>query len=136
MSEIVTFQTRNGVVLPRDMAEYFSAINGMGELGTTDDDLFCFFRLQDLASIADRVPDRASRFHDAHRYFIFADHSISLPSYAIRLHSGDSDANPVASVYTDGGALEVEDFFESFSDFVRHYLDDPNGTCVTFPNIR
>lgn len=127
------FETSHGVTLPSDFRDYISTVDGMGEIGTTDNDLFCFFSLSDLVSIADYVPDRAGRFDDAHQYFLFADHSISLPSFAIRLASDSSVGGAVAAVFTDEGALEVEDFFDTFTDFLRSYLDDPDGTSATFP---
>jgi hypothetical protein len=115
------------------MREYFLTVNGMGPLNVVDDDLFNFLPLQDLITIAEQLPDRCSKFAEASNYFIFADHSIGLPSYAIRLSSNANDANPVASVFSDFGALEVEVFFDSFSDFVNHYLDDPHGTSASLP---
>jgi hypothetical protein len=36
-------------------------------------------------------------------------------------------------VYSDFGAIEVEVFFNSFTDFVNHYLDDPRGTAAALP---
>lgn len=133
-ASITAFEARHNVKLPPDFRAYISTVDGMGEIGTTDEDLFCFFSLSDLVSIAENVPDRAAKFDDAHRYFIFADHSISLPSFAIRLTDDPATGCPVAAVFTDGGALEVEDFFNSFTDFLRSYLDDPNGTSATFPS--
>ena len=133
-SAIFGFEARHRVSLPADFREYISTVDGMGEIGTTDNDLFCFFALTDLVSIAENVPDRAAKFDDAGRYFIFADHSISLPSFAIRLTDDPAIGCPVAAVFTDSGALDVEIFFESFTDFLRSYLDDPNGTGATFPH--
>jgi hypothetical protein len=132
-SEICAFESRHNVRLPDDLRLYFLSVDGMGEKGTYDEDFFSFWQLSDVISIAEMLPDRCVRFGDAHRYFIFADHSINLPGYAIRLSSDPADVNPVASVFFDFGALEVEDFFESFTDFVSQYLDDPFETSVALP---
>jgi hypothetical protein len=130
---ITAFEDRHGIRLPTDFHNYISTVDGMGDIGTTDNDLFCFFPLSDLVSIAEFVPDRANMFAEASRYFVFADHSISLPSFAIKVNSDSSAGGPVASVYSDGGALAVEDCFDSFGDFLRSYLEDPNGTSAIFP---
>jgi hypothetical protein len=132
---IAAFESCHDVLLPTDLRVYFAAVNGMGDLGTCDNDLFHFLQIDNITTIAAFVPDRCSLFQDAERYFIIADHSISLPSYAIRLSSNLADQNPVASVFTDRGALQVEDFFGSFTDFVTHYLDHPVETSVTFPRM-
>jgi hypothetical protein len=130
---VAGFELRHRIVVPSDMREYFLTVNGMGPLNIVDDDLFNFLPLQDVVTIAEQLPDRCSKFAEAPNYFIFADHSIALPSYAIRLSSNVRDANPVASVFSDFGNLEVEVFFNSFSDFVNHYLDDPHGTSAALP---
>ncbi len=132
-AEIAAFEARHNAVLPRDMRAYFLAVNGMGERGTCDNDFFSFWPLQDLITIAEDLPDRCSNFTDASRYFMFADHSIALPTYAIRLSSNPADPNPIASIFADFGAFEVENFFDSFTDFVDHYLDDPVETSVALP---
>ena len=118
---------------PDPFDSLFDSLNGMGDRGTCDDDFFCFWALADVESISEHLPDRCSRFADASHYFIIADHSISLPSYAIRLSADSSAANPVASLFADSGAIAVEDYFESFTDFVLHYLDDPVETSAAFP---
>jgi hypothetical protein len=128
------FETRHRLKLPSDFRAYLAAVDGMGEDGTCDEDMFCFFQLADLRTIADLVPDRVSSFPDAQRFVIFADHSISLPSFAIRLTANATDATPVASVFTDGGALGVQEFFDSFTDFLQSYLDGPIETSVLLPS--
>jgi hypothetical protein len=133
VADIHTFEVRHNVNLPSDMRAYFLAVNGMGERGTCDDDFFSFWPLQDLITIAEDLPDRSSRFPDASRYFMFADHSISLPRFAIRLSANVTEPNSVASVFADFGAFEAENFFDSFTDFVNHYLDDPVETSVSLP---
>ena len=132
--EIIAFESRRNVSFPSDLRSYFLAVNGMGEFGTCDEDLFCFWPIDHVKTIAAQVPDRCSLFCDAEAYFIIADHSICLPSYAIRLSRDPAEANPVASVFTDFGALKVENFFCSFTDFINNYLDDPFKTSVALPS--
>jgi hypothetical protein len=127
-AEIATFESQAKRILPDDLRCYFATVNGMGVRGTIDDDFFSFWQLADVESIAQFVPDRSSRIPTASDYFIIADHSISLPSFAIRLSNTTNEPSPVASVFTDRGALESEDVFESFSEFLRSYLNNPMDT--------
>ena len=133
-ADIAAFESRTQSILPADLRAYFATVNGMGERGTTDNDFFSFWQLSDIESIAEFVPDRSERIPDASRYFIIADHSISLPSFAIRLAHNPADPSPIASVVTDNLALELEDVFDSFTDFLRSYLDNPDETSATFPS--
>ena len=132
-ADISNFESRFHCTMPADLRHYFETVNGMGELGTTDDDLFSFWRLSDVQSVAQYVPDRADRLPNASRYLIIADHSIGLPSFAIRISATPNAPSPVASLFTDRGALELEDTFDSFTGFLRSYLDDPNETSAAFP---
>src|SRR5262249_3912041 len=101
LADVRAFEDRYHVLVPPAMREYFLTVNGMGPPNVCDDDLFNFFPLQDLITVAERLPDRRSTFAEASKYFMFADHSISLPTYAIRLSSSPDAASPVASVYSD-----------------------------------
>ena len=132
-AEVEAFEALRNVILPPDMRAYFLAVNGMGQLGMCDEDLFSFWPLQQLITIAEDLPDRSARFPESSHYFMFADHSISLPTFAIRLSANLAEPNPVASVFSDFGAFEVENFFDSFTDFLNHYLDDPLKTSTIFP---
>lgn len=132
-SAIADFETRYGVKMPNDMREYFVAVNGMGEYGTCDEEMFCFFPLQHVQSIAEWVPDRLHKFQHSAEYFLFADHSISLPSFAIRLDRQQNTVNPLASVFSDFGHLLVQNFYTSFSDFLSQYLNDPWKTASLLP---
>jgi hypothetical protein len=131
--DIAAFEAAHDVTLPSDMRAYFLAVNGMGERGTSDEDFFSFWPLEELITIAVDLPDRSSRFPESSQYFEFADHSISLPTFAIRLSADPAEPNTVASVYADFGALEVQAFFSSFTDFIEHYLDDPVETGAALP---
>ena len=132
-ADISDFESRSHCVMPDDLRRYFATVNGMGERGTTDNDFFSFWQLSDVESVARYVPDRSHRLPNASRYFIVADHSIGLPSFAVLLPTASGDPSPVASVFTDSGALELEHCFDSFTHFLRSYIDDPIETSATIP---
>jgi hypothetical protein len=90
------------VSVPHDLRSYFLGVDGMGERGAVfDDDFFSFWRLRDVRSVADERPDTPRRLADASNYFLFADHSLFLPAFAIRLHEDVGSRNVIARVYTD-----------------------------------
>lgn len=132
-ADISAFESNADGVLPNDLRHYFAKVNGMGERGTVDDDFFSFWQLSDVESLAQYVPDRAHCVQNASRYIIVADHSIGLPSFAVKLPDKSDDLAPVASIFTDGGAIELEHRFDSFTDFLRSYLDNPIETSATLP---
>jgi hypothetical protein len=133
-SMIRQFESSRSVKLPYDMRQYFLTVNGMGVMGECDEELFYFWPLHEVTSIADYLPNRADKFADSAKYFLFADHSINLPSYAIHLNQFDNHSNRVAVVYSDAKHLFVQDFFNSFADFLSKYLCDPVGTGACFPD--
>lgn len=130
--ELEAFEQRFQVRLPADFRDYIAAADGMGEYEFLDERVFLlrFWALREVCSIATLWPDRAHRFADAHSYFIFADHSIGLSYFAIRLCSDPDAVAPIARIYADVGALEVTIDFKSFSHFVDSYLHDPLATSV------
>ena len=131
---IQAFENRHNVILPVDFRNYFAVVDGMGERHTCDSGFFGFWRFQDLVSIADDLPDRAESFGQSHCYFMFADHSISLPTFAIRLSDDRAAPTPVAGIFSDFGALDVENFFDSFTDFVNAYLQSPVRLLNAIPS--
>jgi hypothetical protein len=120
------FESRYAVRLPDDLRGYFLAIDGMGPEDLNppfgwDDDLFRFFPLH-------QVEPATERFHpdlflaDQASYFAFAGHSISLPTFAIRLTPEVTSGNVVLAIFSDRGEYRVGQAASSFSDFVERYL--------------
>ena len=127
------FQQTHNVTLPDDFLDYLLAVNGMGEPFVCDDNMFSFWPIQQIESIVDHFPDRTIGVRDAQRYFMFADHSISLPTYAIKLSNDKSAPTPIATVFFDFGAFDLEDFCDSFTEFVKLYLDNPAHLSACLP---
>jgi SMI1 / KNR4 family (SUKH-1) len=120
------FESRHGVRLPDDLRDYFLAIDGMGPENLNppfgwDDDLFRFFPLH-------QVQPATEQFHpdlflaDQSSYFAFADHSIALPTFAIRLTADVTCGNDVLAIFSDRREYQAGRVAGSFSDFVEHYL--------------
>jgi hypothetical protein len=113
------FETRFAVVLPPDMRDDFLHVDGMGEPFQLDDDLLHFRSLSEVKSICDAV----TGLEDPSSYFVFADHSIGTPTFAIQLTRSGTASNQVIAVdWDERGGLSVSDFSNSFGDFVERYL--------------
>jgi hypothetical protein len=115
------FETRFGVAVAKDLRDYFLHADGMGEPFQWDDDLFHFCPLSEVQQLG----DVEIALKDKSWYFVFADHSLWLPAYAIRLTPSVTDCHQVIAVQTDReGGYEASIVAHSFSKFVERYLAD------------
>ena len=92
--ELLFFQNTNGVTLPNDLVEYFNLVNGTNE--KYDARFFHFYSLRQFKNIGeelknwDGLPDYSgivTTLNDYKKYFVFADYSFHMFSYAIRLNN-------------------------------------------------
>ncbi len=114
------FESRFAVSLPPDLRGYFLEINGMGSRDQLDNDVFCFWPLEEVTNCNDEFLDRF--MEDQSAYFVFADHSICLPAFAIRLNSSGTGSHPVIAIYSDNREYSTSPIALSFSEFVELYL--------------
>ena len=114
---IAQFETQHGVRLPNLLRAYFATLNGLA-YGRDDmtDETIGFWRLSDLASIAEEAP--LANVPDAHRCFAIADYLISSHFYAVPLTSDPESEAPILFVWREGfGVLSP-----SFEEFVMRYM--------------
>jgi hypothetical protein len=122
------FEARYGVELPADLRGYFAVLDGMNPSQDAnsfgmDDDLFRFWPLSEVERASDFYhPDRF--LEDQRSFFLFADYSISLPTYAIRLASEGKGDSTVIAIYSDRRKYETTAVADSFGGFVKRYLAD------------
>jgi SMI1 / KNR4 family (SUKH-1) len=118
------FETHYGVTLPGDMRDYFLHVNGIGGELTDDQDLFRFWPLQEVLSITDDPDYQDIQVAEGPSFFIFADHSIFLPAYAIRLDSARTGDHPAIAFWWDhhDRRHEISTVARSFSEFAERYL--------------
>ena len=124
-TEIAAFERRYGVTLPEDLRTYFALVNGteIGYLGMDDEDLIGFWHLDQVKTFAEDEIEGP----DASSTFIFADHSIHVITYGVRLSADPTEPTPVVLV---GGSKPVV-VSQSIAEFFERYLR--RDTSVIFP---
>ena len=124
--ELREFEDKYNVLLPDDLKDYFSTVDGFdGSVNwMTDENAITFLP---LAEVLPSNKTWALETPDADSYFMFADFSLLCHVYMIRLRNDLSLGNPVFIARDE----KPEQIAGSFSEFVRGYLADDYG--VLFP---
>ena len=134
--KISSFEARYGVSLPEDFRDYFCTVDGMEE-GLSDNALISFWPLDEVEPVTRRVvehsgiPDYsgiAKKLKGADSYFAFADFLIWSHVYAIRI-GAPHEKNEI--VWICGSHHSV--IADSFSDFIKAYLKDPDDILGPAP---
>lgn len=118
--DVQAFEAKYGVILPPDLRSYFEAANGSG-VELTSDSAFCrFWPLEEVKLVEDQFPNLHPDRSAYSGYFHFADHSVWMNAYAVRL---SQPSGPVISVA--GAADTGRTIADSFTEFIEMYLSDP-----------
>ena len=124
-NDVAQFEAKYNVRLPRDLGEYFAAVNGFDSPEqTSDGNCISFWGLDEVMPLKEYW---STPVEGADSYFAFADWSLAAHLYAIRLSANVEDENRVIVVY-DYRPITVAN---SFSEFVEAYL--ANNDSVLFP---
>lgn len=123
---IQMFESKNNVVLPNDLKEYFRVLNGTG-LECTDE-LYEFYPIERIKRVSEEFQDWEGipnyrplvNVMDTQDLFVFANFSFNLFVYAIKLCQEKALAN---EVYVLCGE-EYKKIANSFSNFLDLYFDD------------
>lgn len=124
------FERRYGVRLPEDVRRFYRCMDGM-EYGSTDEALYCFWPLAEVGTVPEKlagfrgIPDYGGiedTLPEAESCFVFADHSIWVHVYAIRLSADPSAPAPVIWI-ADGQTWAP--LAPSFGEFLERYAADP-----------
>lgn len=125
--EIIAFQSKNNVLFPYDLMEYFRILNGSNN--EYDDRFFRFYSLSNFKSINDElkywngIPDYSNIVNTLTEYksfYVFADFSFCMFSYAIKLYPDTKDNNLVLVLCGD----KYRVIANSFSEFIDLYLNN------------
>lgn len=125
VQDLDTFDNHWHVAIPRDMREFYSALDGTGEFEALTDNLICIWPLANIKPIPALLTEphyaEYRDIEDADRYLCFADYLLNADVYAIHA-SADSVGSPVITVCS--GHRRVAD---SFADFVFRLINDPDA---------
>jgi hypothetical protein len=122
-NELREFEQKYNVLLPDDLKDYFSTVDGFADWGC-DENVITFLP---LAEILPSSKTWTLEVPDADSYFAFADYSIKCHFYMIRLRNDLSLGNSIFIAYD----RKPEQIAGSFSEFVEGYLAD--DYAVLFP---
>jgi hypothetical protein len=123
---IADFEHRYGVRLPEDVRQFYQLMDGM-ETNDSDDEWICFWPLSKVGTVPERLSDSRGipdyggierSLPDASSYFVFADHSIMLQVYALRLTADLANPSPVVLI---AGGDRWYQMAASFREFLRSY---------------
>jgi SMI1 / KNR4 family (SUKH-1) len=119
--ELVEFEAREGVRIPKDFRAYLEQVNGMIQAApdVCDVNLFAFWPLNRIKSIRDECPEYA-KDRTAQNFFVFADYMIWSWAYAVEMNAIESEAGQVILV----GGLRPQVVSRSFTEFVDLYIQD------------
>jgi hypothetical protein len=119
-AELDAFEEHNRVRLPGDLRDYFSVVNGTGRFTEMDQTYHCWWSLEEMIAVSMEWPDD-DFLEDADTTYLFADHSISCPAYAIRL--GDSERRgEVLAILSDNRSYDSYTIAASFTELMERYL--------------
>lgn len=128
--QVVAFEKMHNVIIPADMRQYLTTSDGFdgAEHWMTDDDLITFLALDEIQPLNEywnpKTPGGSS-------YFVFADYSLSVHVYAIKLVRDSSEPNDVVVV----GDIRPQKIANCFSDFAQAYLDGKSAVLFPRPAI-
>ena len=122
-----SFEGNYGVTLPDDLRDFFSCVNGMPP-EVTDDALIRFWMLEEVEPLHKGAPAYSdpTYIQNPDSIFLFADYSLWVHAYAIRLTNKPAEVN---EVFVIGGESSIV-LFNSFSEFIDNYL---TNTDLLFP---
>jgi len=130
---IAAFERRFGVNLHPDVRAFYERFNGLHEM---DSDLNRFWPIDEIDTVPAIVETYggipnfsgiANRLPNASQYFAFADHSIWVYVYALRLTDDPNSGSSVAWI-ADANTFDI--LTDTFSGFWELYLSDPAHTPV------
>ncbi|MEZ6130372.1 MAG: SMI1/KNR4 family protein [Planctomycetaceae bacterium] len=125
------FENRFARELPSDMREFYQRFNGLLDMDADLNRVWPLDELDTVPAIVDTYAGTpyysgiAKRLPDAHEYFAFADHSIWVCVYAVRLTDNVSSSGPVVGI-SDGKTFHI--LSNTFLEFWDRYLATPERT--------
>jgi hypothetical protein len=121
LDELAKFEARYDVVLPEDFRQYYSVVDGIEGESMVSGHAFRFWPLKEVKPLSAEMSEEPLHHAEFKDYFLFADYSLWVCAYAIRLTNRLDRQNFVVMI---GGDVPVN-LAGSFEEFVQLYFDDP-----------
>ena len=121
------------VHLPNDFRDFYTFCNG---IESTDNGLNAFWPIEEIDSVPTKlsgytgIPDYSQivdNLPNAEDYYVFADHSIWVCVYAIRLSNEPNTPTPVIWI---GDGRSYDTIANSFAEFWLRYIALPDDKCL------
>jgi methylmalonyl-CoA/ethylmalonyl-CoA epimerase len=121
------FQFRHKLIIPDDLTSYFKLSDA--EIDNYNQDMFTFYKFDEFKSVKEEVGDYGgvpnyknivNTLPEHENCFVFAEYSIYVHVYAIRLCKNKSTHNEIYVICGD----EYKLIANSFSEFIKLYKED------------
>ena len=133
--EMCLFQFRRKLVIPDDLLGYFRLTDEEIDKLNDNEHMFGFYKFDEFKSVEEEVGDYGGTpdYRDIvdtlpqnENCFVFAQHSIHLMVFAIRLYDRDSEKNEIYGICgSDYGVVA-----NSFSEFMVRYKNDVSSLSI------
>ena len=140
IGEIEAFEAKSGVLLTRELRDYFFVVDGMKDWQADEKAwLAHFFSLSTVKNVCqgiaehDGIPDYRGIekiLDDADRTFVIVDILIGSHYLAAVLTSEPAEVGPILLI----SGTEFERSAESFTELAERYLADPDGSWEFAPH--
>ncbi|OCX52868.1 hypothetical protein BEL04_00620 [Mucilaginibacter sp. PPCGB 2223] len=126
-ADIAAFEQRTGLLIPEDLRAYFKTLNGNNN--NWDKYLVEFYSLNQFLSVYDEVGDFCgvpdftnivNTLPDHEYYYVFANYSIHVFVYAIRLSKIRTNVNEIYIICGDKYKLVAN----SFDEYIGKYVNE------------
>ncbi len=125
--DMLLFRSTKNLTIPADLAEYFKILNGADD--EYDEKFFKFYSFEQFESVdtkfrnwggAAEYRNIVNTLEKPETCFVFADYTLHLFSYAIRLYEDASKINEIYIICGDKHKIIAH----SFHEFITIYLAD------------
>lgn len=131
--ELDLFQSRNQLLIPGDLRSYLKLSDE--EIDAYNEDMFAFFKFPEFKSVKEVVgyrggaPDYRNIVNTLPLHencFVFAEYSIYVMVFVIRLYAHDNNKNEVYAIC----GCNYEVVANSFDEFIARYREDIGNVFI------
>jgi len=131
--QLTLFQFRNKLIIPDDLTAYFKLTDT--EIDSYNQDMFTFYKFDEFKSVREDVGDYrgvpdyrniVNTLAEHENCFVFAEYSIYVEVFAIRLYETQSNQNEIYAICGD----EYKVVANSFTEFIALYRNNWSDVMI------